>query len=200
MAKIPDLTIMKSNHGKSFAFPDIIETIYDRKVIKFSNPSLLLQLKSAANNTISIINSLPGWTGRVNEFGNYVEIKFAEECLKLGLKYTSPKTTKGGIRATGYPDGFIDDAYPCYVEIKTYADGSENSSFRSFYFSPSASPKITQDASHLLVGFATTKTARLVSGKAHFTDMFLKQVKLKLEFQQNNKHIYNPAQLLQGQL
>jgi len=187
---------MKANHGKSFAFPDVIESIYNCKVIKFSADSLLSQLKQAADNTISIINSLPGWPGRANEFGNFVEMKFAEECLKLGLKYTSPKTAKGGTRATGYPDGFIDNDLPCYVEIKTFADGTENSTFRSFYFSPSNSPKITRDAFHLLIGFATTKAAKLVSGKTHFTDMFVKQVKLKLEFQQDNKHIYNPAQLL----
>lgn len=187
---------MKSNHGKSFAFPDVIESIYDHKVIKFSNCSLLSQLKYAANNTITVINSLPGWAGRVNEFGNYVEIKFAEECLNLGLKYTSPKTAIGGKRAVGYPDGFIDSGYPCYIEVKTYADGSEKSAFRSFYLSPSSSPKITKDAAHLLVGFATTKALKLVSGKTHFTDMFVKQVKLKLEFHQDNKHIYNPAELL----
>lgn len=155
---------------------------------------MLEKLKLAAKNTVDIVNKLPQWKGRANEFGNYVELKFAEECLKIGLDYGSPKTTDGKTMETGYPDGFVDGDYPCYVEVKTFLSSSEKSTFRSFFFSPSKSPKITKDASHLLVGFATTKNSKLVG--FHFTDMFEKNVVLKMEFNQNNKEIYKESELL----
>jgi hypothetical protein len=192
--KIPNLTNIKSNNGKIFKFKDVIESIENHKVIRFSNNALLTQLKRVANNTVNAINSAPRFKGRPNEFGNLVQWYFARECVKERLDYSTPTNSKGQEKESGYPDGFINYTdCPCYIEVKTYEETKKNQTLRSFFYSPSETSKITKDACHILVGFST-KNLKL-SG-FHFTDMFVKNVKLKLEFNQNNKEMYKDSELL----
>ena len=56
---------------------------------------------------------------------------------------------------SGYPDIlFIDrNKRKNYLEIKTYADTSEDSGFRSFYLSPGVEEKIKHDGHHILMAF-----------------------------------------------
>lgn len=194
MTKIFNLENIKDSNGKVFAFKDVIESIENHKVIKFDNQALLDALKLAAQNTVNTINSSPKFKGRANEFGNLVQWCFEKECIKTGLHYETPKTSDGKSKISGYPDGFVNfDNYPCYIEVKTYEITKKCQTLRSFFYSPSNSSKITQDASHLLVGFST-KDLYLVD--FNFTDMYLKKVKLKLEFNQNNKELYKASDKL----
>ena len=200
--KIQNLAQIKANNGKVFDFKDVIESVDGHIVKEFTNKALLKKLKLAAKNTMNVNNSLPRpYKGGINEFGNFVQVLFAQECQKLGLKYSTPVDTKGRAKESGYPDGCISfkKDYFCYIEVKTYSEKNKNSSLRSFFYSPSNTSKITRDAAHLLVGFST-KSASADGPHTlldfHFTDMFSKKVKLKLEFNQNNKEIYKKSELL----
>ena len=192
--KHPNLASIKSNNNKIFDFKDVIESIEGHLVIQFDNQKLLDLLKTAADNTITTINNVPKFKGRPNEFGNLVQWFFSKECVNIGLDYNTPKDNKGHSKDSGYPDGEIkfEDTY-YYIEVKTYEQSKKTQTLRSFFYSPSATSKITRDASHLLVGFST-KDIKLIG--YHFTDMFTKKVKLKLEFNTNNKALYNNSELL----
>ena len=142
--KIATLSQIKGNNGLKFDFKDVIESIDGHKVVKFNNPELLKKLKIAANNTKNRNNSRKNpYEGRINEFGNYVQKLFAEECKKLGLNYSTPKDVDGKQKESGYPDGCIqtDDGYFCYIEIKTFAEKNKETSLRSFFYSPSKTSK-----------------------------------------------------------
>ncbi len=188
MTKLTDLTKIKESNGKIFDFKDVIESIENHKVLPFNNQSLLDLFKQAAQNTITTINSAPLFKGRPNEFGNLVQWNFEKECVNLGMDYHSPTDASGRVKTSGYPDGFINfNNYLSYVEIKTFDFSKKRQTLRSFFYSPSRSSKIIHDASHLLIGFAT-QNLKLVD--FHITDMYVKKVILKLEFNQNNKEIY----------
>ncbi len=200
--KIDALSNIKSINGQVFRFADVVESIDGHRVLKFDNDELLSKLKIAAQNTATHNNeSATPYVGRINEFGNYVQNLFASECRKLGLNYHTPTDCDGHCKESGYPDGCIE--FPngdiCYIEVKTFAHTSGQSTLRSFFYSPSNTSKITKDAPHLLVGFATASENAKGPHTIldfHFTDMFLKNVKLKLEFNQDNKNLYKPSDLL----
>ena len=199
--KISVLSQIKDSNGVVFEFKDVIESVEGHTVIKFDNPELLAKLKTAAQNTVDRNNTSPNpYKGRINEFGNYIQKLFAEECRKVGIQYSTPYNAADKSKESGYPDGFVQEGnYCCYVEVKTYANYSKESSLRTFYYSPSKTSKITLDASHILIGFATK--SENAQGPHHivdfhFTDMFSKKVRLKLEFNQNNKELYKEQDLI----
>lgn len=199
---IKNLHKIKENNNKIYNFADVIESIDGFKVIKFNNPGLLTKLKLAAEKTLNKNNSQPSkYEGRINEFGNYIQKVFAEECQILGINYYTPQDIKGKKKETGYPDGCIEikNGTFCYIEVKTFAEKNRDSTLRSFFYSPSVNSKITRDASHLLIGFSTqslsAKGPHIITGY-HFIDLFTKKVKLKLEFNQNNLIMYKETELL----
>ncbi|MCL2331396.1 MAG: hypothetical protein FWC61_02510 [Proteobacteria bacterium] len=192
--KCINLASIKSNNGKVFDFKDVIESVEGHAVIKFNNDNLLAVLRKAADNTVKTINKAPQFQGRPNEFGNLVQWYFAKECISAGLKYNAPKDNKGHLKESGYPDGEIEfEGKHYYIEVKTYEQSKKQQTLRSFFYSPSMTSKITRDSPHLLVGFST-KDLRLTG--FHFTDMFAKKVKLKLEFNTSNRELYKDAELL----
>lgn len=200
--KINVLSSIKTINDQTYKFADVIESVEGHKVLQFDNPALLQTLKLAAKNTMVNNNtSTTPYSGRINEFGNYIQDLFAKECRKLGLNYHTPTDCEGHCKESGYPDGCVEleDGSLCYIEVKTFAHNSTASTLRSFFYSPSKTSKITQDAPHLLVGFATcsenAKGPHTIL-TYHFTDMFFKNVKLKLEFNQDNKNLYKPTELL----
>lgn len=162
-------TISKLNN-KRFPFREVIKNIQRREVLEFKNARLLGLLKSACKNTITPVNNIE-FSGRPNEFGNIVANLFAIECKGVGLDYQKPKDTQGKGKESGYPDGLV--------------------VFENQYFYTKHS-KILYDASHLVICFLTYKngSALLLNGEFHIVDMYEKEVKLKLEYNSNNKELY----------
>lgn len=200
MAKIKELVDLKESNGKVFNFCDVIESIDNHKVIRFSRENavhllLLEKLKQAAENTVATVNgNVNKKLERANEFGNYVQSIFSKECNKLGIVYETPKDTNGKAKTSGYPDGFIKfNNQLFYLEIKTYAEEAKDQTFRTFFYSPSSNSKIIYDAVHLLVGFSTEGFN--LTGYT-YTDMYNKKVELKQEFNQNNKEMYKATEQL----
>lgn len=180
-------------NNKKFPFKEVIKNIENCDVLPFANAKLLKILKNACKNTIEPVNNVE-FSGRPNEFGNIVANLFGVECKKLGLDYQKPKDFQGRGKENGYPDGLLifKEEY-IYIELKTCEENKQNQTLRTFFYSPSSNSKITYDASHLLICFLTAKknNVLLLNGNFHFVDMYEKDVKLKLEYNSNNKELYS---------
>lgn len=132
---------------------------------------------------------------RANEAGNRLEGLVKAALREIGLPARTPVTVGGGALAAGYPDLEISGPVPCYLELKTFSAQTANTTQRSFYFSPSAAPKVTRDALHLLLAYELEKTER--DGRPAFAPVRWKlislenlEVNLKFEFNQSNRGLY----------
>ena len=132
---------------------------------------------------------------RANEAGNHMEPLVRAALNQAGLDARIPRNTAERAQSTGYPDIEITGAVPCYLELKTYNAATANTTQRSFYYSPSTTPKVTCDALHLLLAFELEKIER--DGKTLFVPRHWKlltlqdlEVDLKFEFNQSNRGLY----------
>lgn len=143
------------------------------------------------------------YTARPNEAGNHIEPFVVEALRKVGLKADKPISRNGKKKSAGYPDIQIEDENETtiYLDCKTYNIRTKDTTFRSFYFSPSEDPKITTDAFHLLISFeldvAERKGKRAfipVSWQIYTLDKLMIQV--KHEFNASNRELYTEEALL----
>lgn len=132
---------------------------------------------------------------RANEAGNQIEPFVRTALREVGLAADVPRNTAGRAQVTGYPDVEIGGPLPCYLELKTYNAATVNTTQRSFYYSPSTTPKVTRDALHLLLAYELEKVER--DGKTVFVPGHWKlitlqdlEVDLKFEFNQSNRGLY----------
>ena len=124
-------------------------------------------------------------TKRINEKGNQLEDIFLD--LNQG-EISRPKTLQGKTKTTGYPDLDYNDSVhnlEAYIEVKLYNQGSEDSTFRSFYMS--TIDKITKSKPHILTGFEH-KDGKL-TGKFHVIDLYDLPLKVKIELNATNNDI-----------
>lgn len=132
---------------------------------------------------------------RPNEAGNYLEPFVRAALREAGLEARIPKNSEGAAQVAGYPDIEITGPTPCYLELKTYSAATENTTQRSFYYSPSAHPKITRDALHFLLAYRLEKQSydrQTVFTPVHWKLITLQDlpVDLKFEFNQSNRGLY----------
>ncbi len=161
--------------------------------------ALVTMLCDAARRLIEQSQKVPIRTGRVNELGNNIEEPLLKVCNESGLKATWPKRADGTGGRSGYPDIAIDilGPRPTYLEAKVIAEGTEASSFRSFYLSPSDNPKVCVDARHLLLAFTHDRRENSEDGLEQYALSAFKLVdlskvfgKIKFEYQSSNKEMY----------
>lgn len=141
-------------------------------------------------------------SARANEAGNHMEPFVRAALLEAGLAARVPHTAAGRAQSAGYPDLEITNAPACYLELKTYNAATAATTQRSFYYSPSATPKVTRDALHLLLAYQLERQER--DGKSVFIPVHWKlvslqdlEVDLKFEFNQHNRALYGrPASAL----
>ncbi len=184
---------------KNIPFGLVIKSMTGFEVIQFDrdkveDKNLLQKISQAAEITGREIAGMGGIKRpRPNEVGNDLE-PFMEKALKsIGYADTgTPKGKSGKGKAVGYPDrGFTDNGRAVYLELKSYAKESLNSTMRSFYLSPSDDFKVNKDALHLLIAFEIDRegNAFFVSGwKIITVDKLL--VDVKYEFNSDNKRLY----------
>jgi hypothetical protein len=141
---------------------------------------------------------------RPNEAGSQLEPFVRAALNQVGLTARVPVTPEGRAQVAGYPDLEITGPLPCYLELKTYNATTANTTQRSFYYSPSASPKVTCDALHLLLAYELEKSDR--GGQAVFVPVRWKlvslhdlEVDLKFEFNQSNRGLYSRPEALLGE-
>ena len=198
--------------AKKIPFKTVIEATTGHRVLDLdtnnaSHAELQSKLLKAARLAGERANREGIVAARPNEAGNYLE-PFVRAALKeCGVEARIPRTTQNRAQVAGYPDIEIAAPTPCYLELKTYNAKTANTTQRSFYYSPSATPKVTRDAVHLLLGFELTKIER--DGKAVFVPTHWKlvslsalEVDLKFEFNQSNRGLYGDtnATLSEGTL
>lgn len=192
-------------------FAEVAEAVSGRRVLPVdpSDPVdavLLAHLESALDGMLRAladpekpIHSV----GRVNEISRHLE-DFLLERLGEGdaFECSIPLNASGKVQRSGYPDLRLvhrSSGRVFYIDPKVYKRGSEDSSFRTFYFEPKgATNKLLDDASHLIVGVAHGGKVegrwRLESWK--LVDLIDFRVRLKAEFQSNNRELYKDASVL----
>lgn len=186
--------------AKKIPFKDVILATTQHRILDFdtNNPAhvtlrkKILQAATLAGERART-NGLAAT--RANEAGNQIEPFVRAALRESGLSARVPVNASGDAQAAGYPDLEIPGDPPCYLELKTYSAITANTTQRSFYYSPSARPKVTCDALHFLLAFELEKTEH--GGKRVFIPVHWKfitlenlQVDLKFEFNQSNRGLY----------
>ena len=186
----------------------IIEGISAFKIRPFdekdkNDQELLKKLIKVANNTGIAINSSGIESARPNEVGNAIESFVKDQLNKINLNANTPKTNNKKGKSTGYPDiEFTFKNKINYLECKTYAEGKDSGTMRSFYLSPSENFKITQEAHHFLLAFeiyisSTSGTINIYKCKS-WKLLSLENLKcdLKYEFNSNNNRLYDESLII----
>lgn len=193
-------------------FKEVILATTRHHILDFdtNNPShvaLHKKVSAAAGAAAAKARAAGLFAARANEAGNQIETFVKAALQAAGLNARTPVTTGGGAQSAGYPDLEISGDVPCYLELKSYNATTANTTQRSFYYSPSARPKVTRDALHFLLAYQLEKTER--DGKTAFVPVHWKlitlqnlEVDLKFEFNQSNRGLYGkeavPALLSEG--
>ena len=163
--------------------------------VQASLDGMLLELAKVDNSIHAV--------GRVNEISRHVE-DFLLSSLNAddGYECRIPANATGRAQRSGYPDlRLIHSASGrvFYIDPKVYKQGSESSSFRSFYFEPKLETnKILDNASHLIVGIAHTGKVdgRWQLDTWKIVDLINYRVRLKAEFQSSNRELYKEEAVL----
>ncbi|MEM0927631.1 MAG: hypothetical protein AAGJ83_16410 [Planctomycetota bacterium] len=133
---------------------------------------------------------------RINEVSSHFEDRLREKLDAVSeLSCDFPRNERGDIQRAGYPDLRIvhePTGRIAYLDPKLVGEGSLNSTFRTFYFTPKGeTSKIDANAHHLLVGIehdGNTGDWKFVSWT--LVDLYGLNVRLKAEFQAGNQAIY----------
>lgn len=194
---------------KGIPFPIVIQVLSGHKVLPFDETSrddrsLLSKMERAAATAGKNAFNKGILAKRPNEAGNYIEPFVIDALQEVGLKADTPLTNKGTKKATGYPDIQITDpaGRVSYLECKTYNLKSRDTTFRSFYLSPSKEDfKVTKDGRHFMMSFQLEQASR--SGRSVFVpvhwgiyDLSHLKVAVKHEFNASNRDLYQEGKLL----
>lgn len=198
---------------KNIPFNLVIEGLSGNKVVPYDKASsrhkeVVRLLESAAIKAGREINKNGIKRRRVDEVGNDIE-KYVKIALnELGLKADTPSGKTGKKKSTGYPDIlFWYKDIPYYVECKTYNINNINTTFRSFYLSPSKDFKVVHNTLHFLLSyemFVFNNSADQNTYKSrHYKILSIEKLltNVKYEFNANNKELYkNEYIIVEGDL
>ncbi|KKQ90453.1 MAG: hypothetical protein UT15_C0012G0009 [Berkelbacteria bacterium GW2011_GWA1_39_10] len=177
------------NPLKDNPFTMVIRLISKCKVLPFDgNKDLVVVLSKSFNDASIAINKHGIKSGRPNEVGNKIE-----PFVKTALNQNKIAAIIPEGRSAGDPDlmfEFNKENY--YLECKSFSSKTEDSSQRTFYFSPSKTFKVKKDACHLMVSYRVyTKNKKFFVDKWSLYSLETLKVDLKHEFNQSNKKMYD---------
>jgi hypothetical protein len=187
---------------------EVVEATSGKKVLPFSVEDdpvakrILGAVKQALTATLeqaNAANSEARQQSRINEVSKFFEDRLREQLHRTpGFSCDWPKTSDGKTQRSGYPDlrlVHLPSGRVTYLDPKVYAEDSEDSSFRTFYFEPAAGTgKITEDAHHLILGIAHDgKTGEWKFTQWKVVDVAGLSLQLKAEFNASNRELYTPA-------
>ena len=184
-------------------FQTVIQELYRKEVLKFdhknvSNQRVLDELNRAMINVLNEVQGNPIIRPRANEVGNDMEGPVIAALNRIDLQARAPEARSGRGKSTGYPDIIAKtEIGDIFLEVKTYNKKNENTTFRSFYLSPSTDPKVHTDACHLLLGFEMKNSGneyRPVSFK--IVDLYGLECSLKSEYNSDNRRLYEKGRIL----
>jgi hypothetical protein len=143
---------------KHIPYNIVIKAIIGKDVLKFdeNNPEhkeVLKVLIRVAEETGRRINEQGIIRRRANEVGNDIERYVLETFKKLGIYARRPKG-----KSAGYPDiEFRFNGSIYYLECKTFNLENLDSTFRTFYFSPSENFKVEHETIHFMLSYEVVK-------------------------------------------
>jgi hypothetical protein len=193
---------------KNIPFKLVIESLTGKEVLPFNKDNLehyeiLKLLNIAARKAGNLINDEGIKRRRVDEVGNAIEAYVKTALNECGLKADTPAGQSGKKKSTGYPDIiFWHKDKPYYLECKTYSKENMNTTFRSFYLSPSKDFKVTYSTLHFLLSyemFISDNLGNQNTYKAkHYKILSIEKLhtNVKYEFNTSNKELYKNDYLL----
>lgn len=214
VAEFVDFLLEDTERFESVAFREVVRAVSNCEVLSVDqtavvDSAMVKVIETALNRIFDRLalseNSIHA-VGRVNEISRHVEDALLDELNAVdGYTCSIPLNATGKLQRSGYPDlRLVHEASGrvFYLDPKVYKAGSEQSSFRTFYFEPQRETnKILESASHLIVGIAHSGK---VEGHWQFkswqlVDLYDFEVRLKAEFQASNRDLYQvEAQLSQS--
>ncbi len=197
---------------KDVPFSSLIETSTGNHVLAMqpedpADAMILAGLKEALDAVLERFNRADSPTSseaRINEVSSYFEKAILEEVDRHpDFECSYPRTADGNLQRSGYPDLMIrhpESGRVIYLDPKLVAEGSLDSSLRTFYFTPKTKTnKVLHDANHLLVGIEHDgNTGAWKFLRWHLVDLTRFKVRLKAEFQASNKDLYLPELIIES--
>ena len=188
---------------KGIPFEVIVQHLYGTSVERFdieipANMHILRHLAQAMQRVCRKVQRDPIVRPRPNEVGNDMEPFVIEALRQERLLASRPRAISGRGKSTGYPDIMIrTSGLSIYLEVKTFARKNYSTTQRSFYFSPTDDPKVTEDAHHLAVGFEIERTGNEFTPVGFdILDLYGLPCDLKSEFNSDNRRLYDKKRIL----
>lgn len=188
---------------KGIPFEVIVQHLYGTSVEKFDvtipeNMQILRLLSQAMQRVCREVQRDPIVRPRPNEVGNDMEPFVIQALHQERLLASRPRAVSGRGKSTGYPDIKIrTSGLSIYLEVKTFARRNYSTTQRSFYFSPTDDPKVTEDAHHLAVGFEIERTGNEFTPVGfEIMDLYGLPCDLKSEFNSDNRRLYDKKRIL----
>ncbi len=187
-------------------FRDVVKSASGNDVLEINGEYLVVAkiLKEFLTKNLPKISDelKKNYVGRANEVSNFLEPIITMQLNSIkGINVTIP-TIAGRKQSAGYPDRLLQSkGLFMYLEIKTFQEKTEDSSFRTFYYKPSENNKITLSCPHLLIGFeveslGTDNRSPFIIKKFNMMDLFNLKVSLKPEFNASNPMIYQSCKVI----
>ena len=193
---------------KVLPFPLVVQAMTDHAVYPIradaeDDIKLLGILSRSCIAAVAHSRENPITTNHPNDVSVHVEKILQNELWHRGAKTEIPQKEKGR-SGGGYPDRIIwlKKDFPSYLEIKVSREENIGAgSARNFFYQPTADSKIRYSARHLLAGFTIReiKEKQWELTRWKITDLWFLQVKLKPEYNADNREIYkSEAVLIEG--
>ena len=197
------------NEVTELKWRDVIKASTGKKVLEFNHETLKainILDKWVASNFESLQRVGETYTGRINEFGNFLEKELEERFKHDELKFIPPRNALGASQSVGYPDYKLSyKKNTIYGDCKVVSTETKDSSQRSFYYQPTKTGKILKDAPHFLIVFIREQKKglgnkndnsppfRIIDYK--IVDLYDFTIDFKPEFQANNIETFNLREL-----
>jgi hypothetical protein len=192
-------------------FAEVIEASTGKRVIPFDpgaevDREILDAIRRAMMRVLDRMNgpnSLTNNERRINECSAHFEESIRHFLnAEPGIECELPRTEVGNLQRAGYPDlRLVHEASGrvVYIDPKLVEQDALKSSLRTFYYTPAEETgKILDDGSHLLIGIEHDgNTGRWKFLRWHLVDLSSFKVRLKAEFQADNRDIYRPDLILE---
>ncbi len=202
------VSFLKSEVGK-MKWRDVIKAATGKRVLDFNDETLeaINILDSWIKENFKLLQDLGlTYTGRVNEFGDFMESKVKENFKNKDLEFLPTINTDGKAQSSGYPDYKINyKNNTIYGDCKVISTDTKTSSFRSFYYQPTKKGKVLEDAPHFLLIFEREQkiTTEGKKDNSHpfkiidhkIVDLYDFIIGFKAEFQANNIETFNLREL-----
>lgn len=171
----------------------VVEALSGHRVLDWQGEEQT-SLAEVADAILQKVRKTPLSAARPNEVGNKLEEVVSVALEEMGWPVDRPTGPSGRRRSAGYPDlEFMAGDRAFYLEIKAFSSGTEHSTQRTFYLSPSDDFKVTRDAFHLLVACEIVPVGEDTYGlrSVKWLDLQTLECRLKHEFNASNRDLYS---------